>query len=68
MSSPHRSNVVAKRMLLFEIIDTLSTDCQTALGISDSDSADAIMPHPRKGRAATALSPEIEIITERHKL
>ena len=28
---------MAKRMSLFEIIDTLSTDCQTALGISNNE-------------------------------
>lgn len=36
-------NVVAKLMSLFEVIDTLSADCQTAIGIDNNDYEDAIM-------------------------
>ena len=36
-------DVVTKLMSLFEIIDTLAADCQTAVGISNHDFEDAIM-------------------------
>ena len=36
-------DVVAKLMSLFEVIDTLSEDCQTALGIGNHDFEDAMM-------------------------
>ena len=35
--------VIAKRMGLFEVIDTLGIDCRTALGIGNADYEDAIL-------------------------
>lgn len=36
-------NIIGKLMSIFEVIDTLSVDCRTALGIENNDYEDAIM-------------------------
>ena len=35
--------IIGKLLALFELIDTLGTDCQNALGISNGDYEDAIL-------------------------